>query len=410
MGSEIVWFRNLDGKGSFSDEIFIENIPGMQSLSLFDLDADNDMDILYEVTNTPELGWMENLDGMGSYSSRNIISLGSYIYSFHFADLDGDGDLDVIAIIPSFSIVWFENLDGHGSFSSAIEVDNNLDLDLVFTVFDLDNDGDMDIIAGIHIIYNSVVVWYENIDGQGTFSERQEIYELTLSSDPIHLTGISHADVNGDSKIDIVLTSHSDEIFIYDQILWIENLDGNGLFSSSNHILSDPNSVGAVVPADVDDDGDVDLLYFDSLSGGFIGWFKNRDGLGGFSELRVISTQVISPRYISTADIDGDGFTDIVSASAFDNKVAWYRSSGVFSIDDNYLFDVLIYPNPTTGILTIKSQKGISEIEIYNQLGQLVLSNSSQNTIDISSVSQGLYLMKITNQQGNFGISKIIKK
>ncbi|MCH7784806.1 MAG: T9SS type A sorting domain-containing protein [Bacteroidetes bacterium] len=47
---------------------------------------------------------------------------------------------------------------------------------------------------------------------------------------------------------------------------------------------------------------------------------------------------------------------------------------------------------------------------MYNQLGQLVLSNSNQNTIDISRVSQGLYFIKVKDENGNLGSQKVMKK
>ena len=79
-------------------------------------------------------------------------------------------------------------------------------------------------------------------------------------------------------------------------------------------------------------------------------------------------------------------------------------------IDDNSLLDFSVYPSPTTGILNIGSETTITQIEIYDQFGQLVLSNSNQNTIDISSVSQGFYFFKLKDENGNIGTQKVVKK
>ena len=82
----------------------------------------------------------------------------------------------------------------------------------------------------------------------------------------------------------------------------------------------------------------------------------------------------------------------------------------IFDIDENSHLDFSIYPSPTTGILNIESKSAISQIEVYNQLGQLVASNSNQNTIDISRVNTGLYFMKIKDVNGNIATQKVMKK
>jgi len=89
------------------------------------------------------------------------------------------------------------------------------------------------------------------------------------------------------------------------------------------------------------------------------------------------------------------------------NKYPFYF---ILSVNDNLLLDFSVYPNPTTGILTIQSKTSIVQIEIYNQLGQLVLSNNEENTIDISNVGQGLYFIKILDENGNIGTQKVVKK
>jgi len=82
----------------------------------------------------------------------------------------------------------------------------------------------------------------------------------------------------------------------------------------------------------------------------------------------------------------------------------------VLGIDDVNSSSVVIYPNPATSIINIESITQITKVDIYNQLGQLVLSNSNQNKIDVSSLSQGFYYLKLQDVNGNIGIEKVIKK
>jgi hypothetical protein len=54
-----------------------------------------------------------------------------------------------------------------------------------------------------------------------------------------------------------------------------------------------------------------------------------------------------------------------------------------------------IYPNPVSSILTIKSEKSIDTIEVFDALGRSVFMKKSGNEFDVSSLQSGTYLMKI---------------
>ncbi len=69
-----------------------------------------------------------------------------------------------------------------------------------------------------------------------------------------------------------------------------------------------------------------------------------------------------------------------------------------------------LFPNPTSDIIYIESQFEISTIDIYNSLGQLVLSKSHENRIDISNFSNGFYLVQITAVDGQISIQNVLKK
>ena len=69
-----------------------------------------------------------------------------------------------------------------------------------------------------------------------------------------------------------------------------------------------------------------------------------------------------------------------------------------------------IYPNPASDIVTIQSSFKVKEIEIHNALGQVVLrKQGSQNieTIDVSNLQSGTYIVRIKTQRG-FANKKIL--
>jgi hypothetical protein len=71
---------------------------------------------------------------------------------------------------------------------------------------------------------------------------------------------------------------------------------------------------------------------------------------------------------------------------------------------------VSLYPNPTTGLVYINDpQNSISEIELYNSLGQVVLKSHSAK-IDVSDFLPGIYFLKITTRDDKIILVEIIKQ
>ena len=71
-----------------------------------------------------------------------------------------------------------------------------------------------------------------------------------------------------------------------------------------------------------------------------------------------------------------------------------------------------LYPNPAKDILNIQAKQGtaINSIEIYNQLGQVVMAvTNSVNAIDVSSLASGTYFVKINSEKGSAN-AKFVKE
>ena len=67
------------------------------------------------------------------------------------------------------------------------------------------------------------------------------------------------------------------------------------------------------------------------------------------------------------------------------------------SIVSTAIVNFYIYPNPVTAHLNFVAENPISEIQIYNQLGQLVKAikpNSLTTSMDLTDLSNGIYLVK----------------
>ncbi|NJB87107.1 uncharacterized protein YjdB [Lewinella marina] len=73
--------------------------------------------------------------------------------------------------------------------------------------------------------------------------------------------------------------------------------------------------------------------------------------------------------------------------------------------------DILLYPNPTGSIVTISATEQFHSASIYDQSGRLVLRKnlSSSATLDLSRLSAGIYLIKLSGNNKQH-ISKLIKR
>ncbi|WP_286914355.1 GEVED domain-containing protein [Flavobacterium sp. UBA4197] len=69
----------------------------------------------------------------------------------------------------------------------------------------------------------------------------------------------------------------------------------------------------------------------------------------------------------------------------------------------------VVYPNPTTSVVNIQSDAAVKSVKVYNHSGQLVKEDKN-NTLDLSAVSEGMYILQITFENGKSATRKIIKK
>ena len=59
---------------------------------------------------------------------------------------------------------------------------------------------------------------------------------------------------------------------------------------------------------------------------------------------------------------------------------------------------IAVYPNPSSGVFVISSDKKIDSVTVYNSLGQKVY-YGNQSKIDISNNSKGIYFIEITSDK-----------
>ncbi|MFW6214087.1 MAG: FG-GAP-like repeat-containing protein, partial [Spirochaetota bacterium] len=152
-------------------------------------------------------------------------------------------------------------------------------------------------------------------DGAGTFSAGTDISTTADGAWSVYA-----ADLDGDGDADVLSASSLD-----DRIVWYENTDGAGTFSAGTDISTTADSARSVYATDLDGDGDVDVLSASAFDDRIV-WYENTDGAGTFSPGTDISTTANGARSVYATDLDGDGDVDVLSASANDDSIVWYEN------------------------------------------------------------------------------------
>lgn len=399
-GNNLTWYKNLDGLGNFGSQNILASLDTIH-VHASDLDGDGDMDVLAVSYFIDMVVWYENLDGLGNFSTQKVISnTADGAYRVIAADLDGDSDMDVISGSDNTGIAWYENIDGNGNFGPARVINAFAPNARSIATADIDGDGDMDVVGSTS--GSVTVAWYENLDGLGSFGPQQTITTNGLSVEPIFTI-----DIDGDGDIDVIAATGG-----ADKVAWYENLDGLGNFGSENIIINNLLGAHSIYSTDLDNDGDNDILA--TGGGAFDGevvWFENLDGQGSFGAKNIISTEVQFSRSVIAADIDNDGDMDVIASSQNDDKIAWYENYTILSVEENQINSLTVYPNPTKGLIYINPKtKTIISIGVFDLLGKKVLQlEGNIQRIDISTLQSGMYFLRIVTDAGSF-VRKIIKE
>jgi flagellar capping protein FliD len=313
---EVAWYENVGGGGTtWSFHLISTSGNGPNAVYAADVDGDGDFDALATSNYDGKVAWYENVGGGGTSWTLHTIFTSVYAASVYSADVDGDGDLDVL--LPTSIISWFENAGGGGTSWVLHTLSGTAGAYSVYAA-DLDGDGDLDALSASPAY--STIAWYRNdsIHRGVTFVSPPAI---STSADSAY--SVYAADVDGDGDLDALSAS-------FKKIAWYENVGGAGTSWALHTISTDAYSIG-VYAADVDGDGDLDAL---SASVGIgptvesIAWYENVGGGGTSWVLHTISTAVSGVNSVYAADVDGDGDLDALSASTFDDKIAWYENAG----------------------------------------------------------------------------------
>ncbi|RYZ50411.1 MAG: VCBS repeat-containing protein, partial [Sphingobacteriales bacterium] len=396
---KVAWYKHVDASGTFGRQVVISRKVYAPNYSYpADLDSDGDVDVLANSQHDAKLAWYENVDGNAFYGKQHIITedtgVGNTTPIAYPVDIDGDGDID-IASAHEGVLFWYEN-DGLGNFGTTHTIDSTQSASIIRGA-DIDGDGDFDLVFGV---YNEdKIMWFENLDGQGSFGPEHVV--MPANGNNGGLTSLEVADMDNDGDIDIIASTFDWTVYYF------KNADGAGTFEEPANFEFD--GMAAISPADIDGDGDMDIAGVSALGGGAfeaVVWYENTNGLGDFSIQHNISDLTVHGKAIIAVDIDNDGDIDVVTAAGHSNtsgQLAWYENTGQGNFGPRQMiherFDSSIGMDVTAAdtdgdndldliaIFGTWASSTLGKISVFENLGQL--GNTINGVVTIDSDSNG---------------------
>jgi len=357
---KVAWYEN-DGSQSFTTRVITTGADLANCVYAVDLDEDGDMDVLSASGYDDKIAWYEN-NGSQVFASHTISTSADEAYMVYAADMDGDGDWDIVSASKSDNtIAWYEN-DGSENFTTHVITNEAYGAMAVYAT-DMDNDGDVDVLSASRT--NGRIDMYENngqtfhigslylnapqpefatADLTPDFAWRgsgmgESNYAIFIGEDlDPYNNGVS--DNAGSSQNYTPTTDLIPGTIYYWQVVMTGGFSLQSVVQSFSTLKADQgydftkgstlvssalDGGTAVFAADIDTDGDMDLLSASS-SDDKIAWYEN-NGAETFTQ-HVISTEADGAQDVYACDVDGDGDMDVLSASGNDDKIAWYENDG----------------------------------------------------------------------------------
>lgn len=151
-----------------------------------------------------------------------------------------------------FILLILTSFQVHGQFANPNFLTDGLYGPELHQIIDLDLDGDMDVVLAAR--FDSEIVWYENL-GNNSFSQKKVIVNWFS----IDIARFHVLDVDDDGDLDVIYFSDQSFTAPNQSIRWIEN-DGFNVYTTIHTIDTGLNKFTDSKILDFNNDGKIDLL------------------------------------------------------------------------------------------------------------------------------------------------------
>jgi hypothetical protein len=332
-----------------------------------DYDNDRDMDMFMAKCGgetSRRTNQMLTNNGDGTFS-ENAGPLGladpMQTWSSSWGDYDNDGDMDVFVGASSGAHKLMRN-NGDGTFddvtagASVSSPANGFEN----VSYDIDNDGFLDIVSNGSILYGKGDLTFEDAD-----------------DNQLNYKNGSFGDLNSDGFIDAYYNGN---------IYWNLTTNNNWITINTVGVQSNIDGIGARVELTTSNGTQIrDVRSGEGFE--FMSTLNTHFGIG--TETQIDNIVIYWP----------SGVIDLITDPAINTPLEVVEGA-TLTLENSFVNDLVIYPNPTKHELNISSTENLQDAiySIFDINGRRVMNSKLiQNVIDVSTLNTGNYILRIVS-------------
>ena len=375
------------------------------SMDFADFDNDGDMDIM-ELDYIGNINYYQNVGTAtaATFATPAINPFGANIpsasyfgeISIEIVDLDGDSDFDLMVsgyLNFGYNVGFIENIGSPAfpTFDSLLTGAYGTPTDgyPATTFADVDCDGDLDMLQSIG--HTSNLNFFENTSGglPPAFAAPVPLmFGFVCPATYVsQVFNPEYADIDNDGDLELFVGTE------YNHVLYYELTCSTALDANWSHFTAESNQ-----------DGGVDLEW-GIASGANLDYFNvyRSDDLANWEQISTVSgangpTEHSLYEYHDGAPLAGVSFYLITEVNN-DGTSHSSESRRVYT-DVLHLENLIVYPNPTSGLLHIEGPiEDFQPLQVLNSLGEQIAvktidHKAGELTLDLSKVATGIYFLK----------------
>lgn len=300
------------------------------NVKLADIDGDGKLDIVCAMAGANFMCVFRNTTtatGTPNFATRTDVTVGTVSSVAAITDFNSDGKPDVALTLPgaaAIGVLRNTSITGTISFASVIGVTVG-SAPTGVAVADLDGDGKADIAAansgftGAAYTGNTISI-ARNTSTLSTISFGTSV-TLSAGSGPID---IAAADITNDGKMDLLVTNANDGNFSVFRNTATSGLLTTGSFAARVNFASGSLATGVAV-ADINGDTKIDLVV--SNLGGTVSVFRNTTSSTTPSfAIKVDLADANGPTTVTIGDLDADKYPDVVVGNQLANTISVFQN------------------------------------------------------------------------------------